>query len=131
MLEIRQLTKRCKGNAAVENVSFTIRPGEILGYIGPNGARDAKLYFSTEQARPAVYFPLRPSSAGATLMAKVAPGLDALRLLREQVSAIDTSVTPFDASGMPEQITRQMFVFRFGVWIHGFEGLFGLILASI
>jgi len=38
MLEIRHLTKRYKGVAAVENVSFTIRPGEILGYIGPNGA---------------------------------------------------------------------------------------------
>src|SRR6266849_451771 len=38
MLEIRQLTKRYKGVAAVENVSFTIRPCEILGYVGPNGA---------------------------------------------------------------------------------------------
>jgi ABC-2 type transport system ATP-binding protein len=38
MLEIRNLTKRYKGVPAVENVSFTIRPGEILGYIGPNGA---------------------------------------------------------------------------------------------
>jgi len=38
MLEIRHLTKRYHGIAAVEDVSFTIRPGEILGYIGPNGA---------------------------------------------------------------------------------------------
>ncbi len=52
-------------------------------------------------------------------------------MLRQEISAIDAKVTPFDAYSMPEQITRQMFVFRFGVWIHGFEGLFGLILASI
>src|SRR5437762_10699852 len=38
MLEIRNLTKRFNGIPAVESVSFTIRPGEILGYIGPNGA---------------------------------------------------------------------------------------------
>ena len=38
MLEICNLTKRFHGIAAVEDVSFTIRPGEILGYIGPNGA---------------------------------------------------------------------------------------------
>lgn len=38
MLEIRGLTKRFNGIPAVEDVSFSIRPGEILGYLGPNGA---------------------------------------------------------------------------------------------
>jgi ABC-2 type transport system ATP-binding protein len=38
MLEVRRLTKRFRRIAAVENVSFTIRPGEILGYLGPNGS---------------------------------------------------------------------------------------------
>lgn len=38
MLEIRSLTKRYNGFAAVEGVSFQIRPGEVLGYLGPNGA---------------------------------------------------------------------------------------------
>jgi ABC-2 type transport system ATP-binding protein len=38
MLEICHLTKRYQGITAVDDVSFTIRPGEILGYIGPNGA---------------------------------------------------------------------------------------------
>jgi ABC-2 type transport system ATP-binding protein len=38
MLEVCQLTKRYGGIAVVERVSFTIRPGEILGYLGPNGA---------------------------------------------------------------------------------------------
>jgi len=37
-LEIRHLTKRFTGLPAVDDVSFTIRPGEILGYVGPNGA---------------------------------------------------------------------------------------------
>ena len=38
MLEVRNLTKRYNKIPAVDNVSFTIRPGEILGYLGPNGA---------------------------------------------------------------------------------------------
>ena len=38
MLEISHLTKRYQGVTAVDDVNFTIRPGEILGYIGPNGA---------------------------------------------------------------------------------------------
>jgi ABC-2 type transport system ATP-binding protein len=37
-LEIRHLTKRYKGIPAVEDINFSISPGEILGYIGPNGA---------------------------------------------------------------------------------------------
>ncbi len=38
MLEIEHLTKRFNGIPAVEDVSFPHRPGEILGYVGPNGA---------------------------------------------------------------------------------------------
>jgi predicted permease len=38
MLEARSLTKYYQHTPAVRGVSFTIRPGEILGYLGPNGA---------------------------------------------------------------------------------------------
>jgi predicted permease len=38
MLEVRSLTKYYEHTAAVRGVSFTISPGEILGYLGPNGA---------------------------------------------------------------------------------------------
>ena len=38
VLEIRNLTKWFNGIPVVEDVSFNIRPGEILGYVGPNGA---------------------------------------------------------------------------------------------
>jgi len=38
VLEARGLTKCYAGIPAVDNVSFSIRPGEILGYLGPNGS---------------------------------------------------------------------------------------------
>jgi branched-chain amino acid transport system ATP-binding protein len=38
MLEVNALTKRFGGLVAVNNLSFTIRGGEILGLIGPNGS---------------------------------------------------------------------------------------------
>src|SRR6266851_4349898 len=38
MLEVRNLVKRYSRIAAVDGVSFTIGPGQILGYVGPNGA---------------------------------------------------------------------------------------------
>ena len=38
MLEARALTKYYNHTAAVRDVSFTVKPGEILGYLGPNGA---------------------------------------------------------------------------------------------
>jgi ABC-2 type transport system ATP-binding protein len=38
MLEVRHLTKHYGAVPVVSQVSFTIRPGEILGYLGPNGA---------------------------------------------------------------------------------------------
>jgi ABC-2 type transport system ATP-binding protein len=38
MLEICGLTKRFNGIPVVEDVSFTLKPGEILGCVGPNDA---------------------------------------------------------------------------------------------
>ena len=38
MLEATHLAKRFFGVAAVDDVSFVVRPGEIVGYLGPNGS---------------------------------------------------------------------------------------------
>jgi ABC-2 type transport system ATP-binding protein len=38
MLEIRHLSKSFRGIPAVQDVSFTVAPGEIVGFLGPNGA---------------------------------------------------------------------------------------------
>jgi ABC-2 type transport system ATP-binding protein len=38
MLEVRAITKRYPGVTAVRDVSFSVAPGEVLGYLGPNGS---------------------------------------------------------------------------------------------
>jgi ABC-2 type transport system ATP-binding protein len=38
VLEVRDVTKRYGALTAVSHVSFTVKPGEVLGYLGPNGS---------------------------------------------------------------------------------------------
>ena len=38
MLELRRVSKSFSGIPAVQDVSFTARPGEVTGYLGPNGS---------------------------------------------------------------------------------------------
>lgn len=38
MLEARGLTKRFRSTTVVDHVNFTVRAGEITGYLGPNGS---------------------------------------------------------------------------------------------
>jgi ABC-2 type transport system ATP-binding protein len=38
MIEVEQLTKRYGPVAAIRDVSFSVAPGQIVGFLGPNGA---------------------------------------------------------------------------------------------
>ncbi|WP_460062554.1 ABC transporter ATP-binding protein [Streptomyces sp. YKOK-I1] len=38
MIETRELTKRYGDKTVVDNLSFTVKPGEVTGFLGPNGA---------------------------------------------------------------------------------------------
>ena len=38
MLEISHLTRRFGALTAVDDISFSVAPGEVLGFLGPNGA---------------------------------------------------------------------------------------------
>ncbi|MCG7527667.1 ABC transporter ATP-binding protein [Streptomyces sp. OfavH-34-F] len=38
MIEVNGLTKRYGDTTAVDDLTFTVRPGEVTGFLGPNGA---------------------------------------------------------------------------------------------
>jgi len=38
VIEVKQLTRRFDRFVAVDNLSFSLQPGEVLGFLGPNGA---------------------------------------------------------------------------------------------
>jgi ABC-2 type transport system ATP-binding protein len=38
MIELRGITKKFSAFTVVNDVNFTVAPGEVLGYLGPNGA---------------------------------------------------------------------------------------------
>ncbi|MDD9376902.1 ATP-binding cassette domain-containing protein [Streptomyces sp. ZAF1911] len=38
MIKARELTKRYGDKTVVDNLSFTVKPGEVTGFLGPNGA---------------------------------------------------------------------------------------------
>ena len=40
LMEVRNVTKRFGGLAALSGVSFDLEEGQILGIIGPNGRQD-------------------------------------------------------------------------------------------
>ncbi|RAV32306.1 ABC transporter ATP-binding protein [Corynebacterium heidelbergense] len=38
MIEVRELTKMYRGTAAVNDLTFSVKPGVVTGFLGPNGA---------------------------------------------------------------------------------------------
>lgn len=38
MIEVKNVTKKYGNFVAVENISFTVKDGEVVGFLGPNGA---------------------------------------------------------------------------------------------
>jgi len=70
MIELKEITKKYQVFPAVDKVSFSVNPGEILGYLGPNGAgktttikmlaglldpTDGKIYFQGSDIKKNLY----------------------------------------------------------------------------
>jgi ABC-2 type transport system ATP-binding protein len=38
LIEVRGLTKRFGSKLAVDDLTFSVEPGQVTGFLGPNGA---------------------------------------------------------------------------------------------
>jgi branched-chain amino acid transport system ATP-binding protein len=79
VLEVSRLRKSFDRVVAVDNVSFEVREGEILGIIGPNGSGKSTLF-------NCVLGQLRPSSGEVRVDGRVTTGMRACDLNRLGVS---------------------------------------------
>jgi ABC-type branched-subunit amino acid transport system ATPase component len=75
MLEVRNLRKAFGGLVAVDDVSFTVGAGEIVGLIGPNGS-------GKTTALNLISGALRPDSGEIALKGQAIAGLPANRIAR-------------------------------------------------
>ena len=53
MIELSQLTKTFGPKVAVDNLSVTVRPGQVTGFLGPNGAREVDHHAHDHRPGPA------------------------------------------------------------------------------
>jgi hypothetical protein len=100
-------------------------------------AKDVTEDLVVNKKHPAIYFPLRPadlaqpSLRGVTLMLRAKPGVDAIAAVRREISAMDSTIVPFNARSMTEQIAQFMSALKAASWTYGLIGVFGLVLASV
>ena len=97
LIEIEGLTKRYGHRTVVDDVSFTVERGEILGILGPNGAGKTTTVEMIEG--------LRRPDAGRISVAGLDPHLDeaALRLVlgaQLQQSALPERITVGEAMAL-------------------------------
>ena len=77
-LEVRDMRKNYGAIRAVDGVSFTVAPGEILGVIGPNGSGKTTLFNS-------ILGQIRPSSGRVQFAGNDITGMSPLALSRRGV----------------------------------------------
>ncbi len=97
MLEVVDLTKRFGGLVAVKNLSFSIRPGEILGLIGPNGS-------GKSTAMRTVMGVERPTSGSIKLDGVEIGGLPAHKVARLGVGLVFQHSRPLNRQTVLENI---------------------------
>jgi macrolide transport system ATP-binding/permease protein len=100
-------------------------------------AADVSEDLVASKKHPAFYFPLhaadygRPSVRGVTLLVRAAPGVDAIRAVRREISSMDSTIAVLYAGSMSEHIAQFMSALKSASWTYGLLGIFGLVLAAV
>ena len=98
MIEVQSLTKRYPARLAVDDVTFSVREGEIVGFLGPNGAG------KTTTMRVLTGF-LPPTSGSARVA-----GHDIVR--ESKAARASLGYLPESAAVYPELRVREYLTFR-------------------
>src|SRR5438132_470551 len=88
LLEGREISRVFGGVPAVDQLSFTVQPGEILGLIGPNGAGKTTLVNLISGALP-------PSSGEIRFQGRSISGLRAHQVARIGIARTFQVTRPF------------------------------------
>lgn len=97
LLEARNLTRRFGGLIAVNDVSFTVEKGEIVGLIGPNGAGKTTLFDLLVGVTP-------PSSGDVTLDGRTITGLKPHKVARAGLTKTFQNVALFTESSVLDNV---------------------------
>jgi ABC-2 type transport system ATP-binding protein len=84
VIEVERLTKRFGSTVAVDDLTFTVRPGSITGFLGPNGA-------GKSTTMRAVLGLVRPTAGGTTVLGRP------YRELQDPVRRVGALLETFDA----------------------------------
>ena len=88
LLRVEHLTKRFGGLVAVNDVSFSLQPGEVTGILGPNGAGKTTLYNLLTGFIP-------PDEGTVEFRGESLRGLAPFRIVRKGVSRTFQLCRPF------------------------------------
>ncbi len=108
MLQVEKLTKYFGGLAAVKDVSFEVRRGQIFGFIGPNGAGKTTMFSMIAGA-------LKPTSGQVLRRGKDITGWPSFRLVREGIARTHQIVRPFRAMTVLENVQVGAYFGRAGL----------------
>src|SRR6266851_986508 len=97
MLEVAALSKSFGGFVAVNQVSFSLREGEILGLIGPNGSGKSTTF-------NLIAGTLRPSGGSIRFKGTEIAGLAAHRICRNGIARTFQIPRPFRKLSLVENV---------------------------
>ena len=103
ILEVRGLTRRFGGLVAVNDLSFEVNEGEMIGLIGPNGSGKTTTFSMLSGA-------LRPSAGTITFNGERIDGLKANQVCRRGLARTFQVVQPFPDITAAENVMIGAFV---------------------
>jgi branched-chain amino acid transport system ATP-binding protein len=97
LLEVRQVTKRFFGLAALKDVSFEVEQGSICGLIGPNGAGKTTLFSIIAGSTP-------PTSGEVVFAGRVVTGIRPYQAVRAGIARTHQIARPFRSMTVLENV---------------------------